>query len=143
MLFWSWTWSRRFDELEGTYDTLRDPASVLAGCQLSLKGSPRSWTRCTCSPAVQPGTCCSGQPALKLTNIPCRLDLAELDESVSGLVEGGGDDGGGLGLSLGADDGGLALLLGLLDDELGALGVLLRDLLLLDGRRELLSEPDG
>lgn len=78
---------------------------------------------------------------LVLTDIPCRLDLAELDESVSGLVEGGGDDGGSLSLSLGADDGGLALLLGLLDDELGTLGVLLRDLLLLDGRRELLSEP--
>lgn len=76
-----------------------------------------------------------------LTNIPGRLDLAELDESVSGLVEGGGNDSSSLSLTLGADDGSLALLLGLLDDELGTLGVLLRDLLLLDGGSELLSEP--
>jgi hypothetical protein len=51
-----------------------------------------------------------------------------------------GDCVGGLGFALGADDVGLPLLLGLLDDESGALGLLLGDLLLLDGLGELLAE---
>lgn len=68
------------------------------------------------------------------------LDLADLDEAVTVAGDGAGDGLGGLGLALGADDVGLALLLGLLDDEAGALGVLLGDLLLLDGTRELFAE---
>ena len=76
----------------------------------------------------------------RLGNLPRGLDLADLDEAVPGLGDGPGDGLGALGLALGADDVGLALLLGLLDDEAGTLGVLLGDLLLLDGLGELAAK---
>ena len=76
----------------------------------------------------------------RLCDLPARLDLADLDEAVAALGDGARDGVGALGLALGADDVGLALLLGALDDEAGALGVLLGDLLLLDGLGELLAE---
>ena len=67
------------------------------------------------------------------------LDLTDLDEAVAGLGDGATNSISTFGLALGADDVGLALLLGALDDEAGALGVLLGDLLLLDGLGELLA----
>lgn len=76
----------------------------------------------------------------RLRNLLAGVDPTDLDEAVSRLGDGLADDLRTLGLSLGADDVGLALLLGALDDEAGALGLLLRDLLLLDGARELAAE---
>lgn len=76
----------------------------------------------------------------RLRNLLAGVDPTDLDEAVSRLGDGLADDLRALGLSLGADDVGLALLLGALDDEAGALGLLLRDLLLLDGARELAAE---
>lgn len=78
-----------------------------------------------------------------LTNLAGSLNLAELDKGVASLGEGSRDGGSGLGLTLGADNGSLALLLSLLDDELGTLGILLGNLLLLDGGGELLAEAAG
>jgi len=46
-------------------------------------------------------------------NLLARLDPPELDEAVAGLAQRAADDGGCLGLALGAHDGRLALLLGL------------------------------
>lgn len=73
-------------------------------------------------------------------NVLGGLDTSDLDQAVARLRDRLADDVGGLGLSLGADDVGLPLLLGLFDDEARPLGVLLRDLLLLDGPRELAAE---
>lgn len=73
-------------------------------------------------------------------NFPAGLDLTDLDEAVTGLSDSLADDIGTLGFTLGTDNVGLALLLGPLDDEAGSLGVLLRNLLLLDGLGELLAE---
>lgn len=75
-----------------------------------------------------------------LGDVARRLDLADLNEAVARLGDSAADGLGALGLALSADDVGLALLLGALDDETGALGVLLGDLLLLDGLGELLAE---
>jgi len=73
-------------------------------------------------------------------DVLARLDPAELDQALAGLVERARDDGRRLGLALGPHDGRLALLLGPLHDELGALGLLLRNLLLLNREREVLAE---
>ena len=81
-----------------------------------------------------------GVAGQRLRDLPAGLDLADLHEAVARLGDGLGDGVGALGLALGADDVGLAFLLGLLDDEARALGVLLRDLLLLDRLGELLAE---
>ena len=76
----------------------------------------------------------------RLSNLSARLDLSDLHEAVTSLGDGLGDGLGTLGLTLGADDVGLALLLGALDDEAGTLGVLLGNLLLLDGLCELAAK---
>ncbi|KUI62671.1 hypothetical protein VP1G_11385 [Cytospora mali] len=76
----------------------------------------------------------------RLRNLPARLNLSDLDQTIARLRDSLGDGVGTLGLSLGPDDVGLSLLLGLLDDEACPLGVLLRNLLLLDGLGELLAE---
>ena len=81
-----------------------------------------------------------GIPGEHLRDVPLGLDSSDHDQAIAALGDGLGDCVGGLGLALGADDVGLSLLLGLLDHEAGALGLLLRDLLLLDGLGELLAE---
>lgn len=68
------------------------------------------------------------------------LDTTDLNQSAASLGDGLADNIGTFGFTLSADDVGLALLLGTLDDESGPLGILLGDLLLLDGPCELLSE---
>lgn len=75
-----------------------------------------------------------------LRNFPARLNLSNLNQPITGLGNSLANGIGALGLTLGADDVGLTLLLGLLDDEAGTLGVLLGDLLLLDGLGELVAE---
>lgn len=68
------------------------------------------------------------------------LDTTDLNQSAASLGNSLADNIGTLGFTLSANNVGLALLLGTLDDETGPLGILLGDLLLLDGPRELLSE---
>ena len=68
------------------------------------------------------------------------IDTTDLNQTTACLSNRLADDIGTLGFTLSADDIGLTLLLGSLDDEPGPLRVLLGDLLLLDGTRELLSE---
>lgn len=75
-----------------------------------------------------------------LSNLTGSLNTTNLNQSTTSLGNSLGNDIGGLGFTLGADDVSLALLLGALDDESCPLGVLLGDLLLLDGFGELLSE---
>lgn len=75
-----------------------------------------------------------------LRNLPACLNLSDLDQAVAALCDGLGDGVGTLGLTLCADNVGLSLLFGLLDDEAGTLGILLGDLLLLDGLGELLTK---
>lgn len=68
------------------------------------------------------------------------VDTTDLNQATAGLGNGLADNISTLGFTLGADDIGLTFLLGSLDDETGPLGVLLGDLLLLDGACEFLSE---
>jgi len=75
-----------------------------------------------------------------LRNLPTRLNLPELDKGVSSLVDRCRDGLRSLGFTFSTDDGRLTFLLGLLNNELCPFGVLLGDLLLLDGGGELLSE---
>jgi hypothetical protein len=79
-------------------------------------------------------------PGQSLGDVFAGLDATNLDETATGLGYGLADNFGTLGFTLSADDVSLALLLGTLDNETGPLGVLLGDLLLLDGSCELLSE---
>lgn len=51
------------------------------------------------------------------------LDSSQQDQSLARLVDGLGDDGRRLCLTLCTDDGGLSFLLGSLDDELGSFGL--------------------
>ena len=75
-----------------------------------------------------------------LTDLPTGLDLSELHKRIARLVQSRGDGVGSLGFTLGSNDSCLSLLLGLLDHELGPLGILLGNLLLLDGRGELFTK---
>ena len=68
------------------------------------------------------------------------VDAPDLDEARAALLEGPRDDLGGGRLALGADDARLFFLLRFRDDVGLALGLLLGDLLLLDGAAELLAE---
>ena len=81
-----------------------------------------------------------GVGSQNLRNLPGSLNLSDLDQAIASLGNSLADGLCTLGLTLGADDVGLALLLGALDDEARTLGILLRNLLLLDGLGELLSE---
>jgi hypothetical protein len=81
-----------------------------------------------------------GVPCQHLRNVLLGLDSPDHDQAVTALGHGLGDGVCGLGFTLGADDVGLTLLLGLLDNEARALGLLLCNLLLLDGLCELLAE---
>ena len=65
------------------------------------------------------------------------FNSTDLDDTVARRLQRLADDRRRLTLALGPDDGRLPLLLGALDDEFGPLGLLLRDLLRLDGLREL------
>lgn len=76
----------------------------------------------------------------RIRNIPTRLDLSNLNQPVSALGNRLCNGIRTLGLALGANNVGLTLLLGFLDDESRPLGILLRNLLLLDGLGELLAE---
>jgi len=69
-------------------------------------------------------------------NVPSILDLTQLNVT-PGLLDRFADELRRAGFSLGSDDHGLLLLSGLVDHECGALGVLLSDLLGLDGGGEL------
>lgn len=75
-----------------------------------------------------------------LRNVPASLNLTDLNQAVTSLGDGLANRLGTLGLTLCADDVGLALLLGALDNETGTLGILLGNLLLLDGLGELASK---
>lgn len=68
------------------------------------------------------------------------IDTTDLNETVAGLSDGLADNVGTLGFTLSPDNVGLTLLLRTLDDESCPLGVLLGDLLLLNGTSELLAE---
>ena len=70
------------------------------------------------------------------------VDAPDLDEARAALLQRSGDDLGGGGLALGADDACFFLLLGLGNNISLALGLLLGDLLLLDGATELLAEDE-
>lgn len=76
----------------------------------------------------------------RLRNLLRGLNATNLDESITGFINRPTNRLCRLSLTLGADDGGLTLLLGLLDDETCALGVLLRNLLLLNGFGEFAPE---
>ena len=68
------------------------------------------------------------------------VDAPHFNEARAALLQRSGDDLGGGGLALGADDACFFLLLGFGNNISLALGLLLGDLLLLDGAAELLAE---
>ena len=70
------------------------------------------------------------------------VDASDFNQTRAALLEGPRNDLGGGGLALGADDRRLLFLLRFRDDVGLALGLLLGDLLLLDGARELLAEDE-
>jgi hypothetical protein len=84
--------------------------------------------------------CDVGVVGQSLGDLTASIDATDLDQTGTGLSDGLADNVGTLGFTLGADNVGLTLLLGTLDDESCPLGILLGDLLLLDGAGELLSE---
>jgi hypothetical protein len=92
-------------------------------------------------PALREGARCNRTSAFehdptaaaRRTDIARGLNPSEHDKRLAGLVNRLRDGSGSFSFSLGTDDCRLAFLLCLFDDELCALGVLLRDLLLLDG----------
>ena len=75
-----------------------------------------------------------------LCNVSASLNLTNLHQAVTRLGNGLANSVGTLGLTLCADDVGLTLLLGALDNEAGTLGILLGNLLLLDGLGELAAK---
>jgi hypothetical protein len=81
-----------------------------------------------------------GVPRQQLCNILLRLDPSDQDETITTLLHRLADCVCCLGLALGADDIGLPLLLGLLDNKARTLGLLLCNLLLLDGLGKLLAK---
>ena len=84
--------------------------------------------------------CDVGVRGQSLRDLTAGIDTTNLNQTVAGLGDSLANDFGGLGFTLGADNVGLSLLLGALDDESCSFGVLLGDLLLLDGLGELLAE---
>jgi hypothetical protein len=75
-----------------------------------------------------------------LSNLLASIDLTDLNQATTSLGNRLADNLSTLGFTLGADNVSLTLLLGTLDDESRSLGVLLGDLLLLDGAGEFLAE---
>jgi hypothetical protein len=84
--------------------------------------------------------CDVGVTGQRLSNLLASIDLTDLNQTTTSLGNGLADNFGRLGFTLGTDNVCLALLLGALDDESRPLGVLLGDLLLLDGAGEFLAE---
>lgn len=84
--------------------------------------------------------CDVGVGGKSLGDVTGGIDPTDLNQTAAGLGNRLADNIGTLGFTLSADDVGLTLLLGALDDEPRPLGVLLGDLLLLDGAGELLAE---
>ena len=76
----------------------------------------------------------------RVRNLLASIDPPNLNKSTSGLPNRLADNIRTLSLTLGTNDIRLSFLLSALDDEPRTLGVLLRNLLLLDGAGELLSE---
>ena len=76
----------------------------------------------------------------RVRNLLASIDPPNLNKSTSGLPNRLADNIRTLSLTLGTNDIRLSFLLSTLDDEPRTLGVLLRNLLLLDGAGELLSE---
>lgn len=75
-----------------------------------------------------------------LGNLLASIDLTDLNQTTTSLGNRLADNLGRLGFTLSTDNVRLALLLGALDDEARPLGVLLGDLLLLDGTGEFFAE---
>lgn len=75
-----------------------------------------------------------------LGDLTASINATNLDQTGTSLSDSLADNVGTLGFTLGADNVGLTLLLSTLDNESCPLGILLGDLLLLDGAGELLSE---
>lgn len=75
-----------------------------------------------------------------LSNLLLRLNPPNQNQPIPALGHGLANRLGGLSLALGPNHARLPLLLGLLDDEASALGLLLGNLLLLDGLGELLAK---
>lgn len=75
-----------------------------------------------------------------LRQLPLRLDTSNHNKPITTLRDRLTDLLGSLSLTLGTNNASLSLLLCLLDDEARALGLLLRDLLVLDRLCELLAE---
>lgn len=81
-----------------------------------------------------------GVTSQRVRNLPARINPANLNQPTSSLGHGLADNIRTLSFTLGADNVCLTLLLGPLDNEPRAFGVLLRDLLLLNGLGELPPE---
>ena len=84
----------------------------------------------------------AARPRQRLRDLLRGVDASDFNEARAALLQRSGDDLGGGRLALGADDARLFLLLGLGDNISLALGLLLGDLLLLDGAAELLAEDE-
>jgi hypothetical protein len=76
----------------------------------------------------------------RLSNLLASIDLTDLNQAITSLGNSLADNLSTFGFTLGTNNVSLTLLLGALDDESCPLGVLLGDLLLLDGTGELLAE---
>ena len=82
----------------------------------------------------------AARPRQRLRDLLRGVDAPHFNEARAALLEGPANNLGGGGLALGADDARLFFLLRFRDDVGLALGLLLGDLLLLDGAAELLAE---
>ena len=82
----------------------------------------------------------AARPRQRLRDLLRGVDASHFNQTRAALLEGPTNNLGGGRLALGADDRGLLLLLGLGNNVSLALGLLLGDLLLLDGAAELLAE---
>ena len=82
----------------------------------------------------------AARPRQRLRDLLRGVDAPHFNEARAVLLQRSGDDLGGGGLALGADDARLLFLLGFGNNIGLALGLLLGDLLLLDGATELLAK---
>ena len=84
----------------------------------------------------------AARPRQRLRDLLRGVDAPHFNEARAALLQRSGDDLGGGGLALGADDRGLFFLFRFGHNISLALGLLLGDLLLLDGPTELLAEDE-
>ena len=82
----------------------------------------------------------AARPRQRLRDLLRGVDASDFNQTRAALLQRSGDDLGGRGLALGADDRGLFFLFRFGHNIGLALGLLLGDLLLLDGAAELLAE---